>query len=88
MKIKYEFCYHEVGENYMGVPVGDDAQKFSGMLQLDDVSYDIVSHIKDNISREQLVDEMLDIYESDRETIAKNVDKVLDYLRDNGLLED
>lgn len=88
MKLKYEFCYQAIGDIYMGVAVGDEAADFSGTLQLDEVAYDIVSHIKDNISRDELVDEMLEIYDADRKQVGEYVDKVLDYLRTEEILVD
>jgi len=88
MKLKYEFYFHPVGENYMGVPVSDNAKEFNGMLQLDDVSYDIVTHIKDDITRNQLIDQMLTIYDDDRALVAQYVDKVINYLTEQGVLTD
>lgn len=86
MKLKYEFYFHPVGENHVGVAVSDNAKEFNGMLQLDEVSYDIVSHIKDDITRDQLIDQMLTIYDDDRSLVAQYVDKVLNYLTEQGVL--
>lgn len=87
MKLKYEFAFQPVGDIVLGVTVGDDEKKFNGMLQLDDVSYDIVSHMIKDTTREQIIDEMLEIYNADRDTIAESVDSVIAYLNDNGVLE-
>jgi len=86
MKLKYEFVYHPVGEHYIGVAVGDNASHFNATLQLDEVSYDIITHITDNISREELIDQMLTIYDDERDIVAKYVDKVIDYLKENDIL--
>ena len=43
MKLKYQFVFQPVGKTYMGVAVGESAKEFSGMLQLNEVGYDIVS---------------------------------------------
>ena len=87
MKLKYQFVFQPVGKTYMGVAVGDSAKQFSGMLQLNEVGYDIVSQMTEDISRDEIVDKMLNIYDSDRETVSKYVDEVVEYLTENEVLE-
>ena len=87
MKLKYDFYFHPVGEKHVGVAMGEGAREFSGMLELDEVAYDIVSHISDGISRDELIDAMLSIYDDDREVVARCVDKVIAYLTAEGVLE-
>lgn len=87
MKLKYQFVFQPVGKTYMGVAVGDSAKQFSGMLQLNEVGYDIVSQMTDDISRDEIVDKILDIYDSDRDTVSKYVDEVVEYLTENEVLE-
>ena len=86
MKLKYQFVFQPVGKTYMGVAVGESAKEFSGMLQLNEVGYDIVSLMTEETSREEIVDKMLDIYDADRETVCKYVDEVVEYLTENGVL--
>ena len=82
MKLKYQFVFQPVGKTYMGVAVGDSAKQFSGMLQLNEVGYDIVSQMTEDISRDEIVDKMLNIYDSDRETASNYVDEVVEYDRE------
>ncbi len=86
MKLKYQFVFQPVGKTYMGVAVGESAKLFSGMLQLNEVGYDIVSLMTEEVSRDEIVDKMLGIYEADRETVEKYVDEVVEYLTDNDVL--
>lgn len=86
MKLKYQFVFQPVGKTYMGVAVGDSAKQFSGMLQLNEVGHDIVSLMTDEISRDEIVDKMLDIYDADRDTVCKYVDEVVEYLTENRVL--
>lgn len=86
MKLKYQFVFQPVGKTYMGVAVGESAKLFSGMLQLNEVGYDIVSLMTEEVSRDEIVDKMLDIYEADRETVEKYVDEVVEYLTENDVL--
>lgn len=87
MKLKYQFVFQPVGKTYMGVAVGDSAKQFSGMLQLNEVGYDIVSQMTEDISRDEIVDKILDIYDADRDTVSKYVDEVVEYLTENEVLE-
>ncbi len=69
----------------MGVPVGKEA-KFHGMMQLNDVGYDIVSLMTEEISRDELIDKVLEKYDTDRETASLHVDNVIAYLEEQGVI--
>lgn len=88
MKLKYEFYFQQLGKEYVGVPVGDNADEFSGMLQLDDVAYDIVSRLSHEITRDELINEMQEIYDADRDTLAYHIDNVIKYLKDEKVIDD
>ncbi len=64
----------------MGVAVGDDAKRFNGMLQLNEVGYDIVSLMTNDISKDEIIENILDSYDTDRDTAAQYVDEVIAYL--------
>lgn len=87
MKLKYHFVFQPIGEIYMGVAVGESAKKFHGMMQLNEVGYHIVSLMTEEISREEIVDKLLEIYETDRESALGYVDEVVAYLEEQGVLE-
>lgn len=86
MKLKYQFVYQPLGKTYVGVPVGESAKVFHGMLQLNEVGYDIVSMMKEEISREEMADKLLQIYDTDRETALGYIDQVVDYLKEQEVL--
>lgn len=86
MKLKYKLVFQLVGNDYMGVAVGDSAKQFGDILQLNEVGYDIVSLMKEEISRDEIVEKLLDIYDDDRDTVGKYVDEVVEYLTENELL--
>lgn len=86
MKLKYEFCFQPLGQEYVGVAVGDNAEEFSGMLQLDSVAYDMVSCLTEDITRESLIDKMFEMYDADRDVIAEQVDKIIKDLISEGVL--
>lgn len=86
MKLKYKFVFQPLGKTYMGVPVGESAKLFHGMLQLNEVGYDIVSLMTEEISREEMADKLLEIYDTDRETVLTYIDQSVDYLTEQGVL--
>ena len=88
MKLKYQFVFQPIGEIYMGVAVGESAKQFHGMMQLNEVGYHIVSLMTEEISREEIVDKLLEIYDTDRESSLGYVDEVVEYLKEQGVLED
>lgn len=80
MKLKYQFVFQSVGDTYMGVTVGESAKLFHGMLQLNEVGHDIVSLMAEDVGRDEIVDKILNSYDTDRETAEKYVDEVIAYL--------
>ena len=71
----------------MGVPVGDSAKLFHGMMQLNEVGYDIVSLMTEEISREEIVEKILEMYDIDRDSALVHVNDVIEYLEWQGVLE-
>ena len=70
----------------MGVAVGESAKQFHGMMQLNEVGYHIVSLMTEEISREEIVDKLLEIYDTDRDSALKHVNDVIVYLEEQGVL--
>ena len=87
MKLKYHFVFQPIGNIYMGVPVGDSAKLFHGMMQLNEVGYDIVSLMTEEISREEIVEKILEMYDIDRDSALVHVNDVIEYLEGQGVLE-
>ena len=71
----------------MGVPVGDSAKLFHGMMQLNEVGYDIVSLMTEEISREEILEKVLEMYDIDRDSALVHVNNVIEYLEEQGVLE-
>lgn len=86
MKLKYEFVFQPVGKIYMGVAVNESADLFNGMLQLNEEGYDIVKLMVNDITRDEIVDRLLEQYSADREVVEKYVSQVIDYLSEQDVL--
>lgn len=87
MKLKYNFHFQPVGRTFVGVAVGEDARKFAGMIQLNEVGHDIVARMTSEVSRDKIVKSILEEYDSDEETVGKYVDEVIEYLNSEGVLD-
>lgn len=86
MRLNYKFHFQPVGHTYVGVAIGEDSRKFSGMIQLNEVGYDIVSKMKDDITYDQLLEQLLLEYDTDKETLSKYLTEIIEYLTSEGVL--
>ena len=88
MKLRYEFAIMDMGGEFAAVPVGEDANKFHGMLKLNDVSADILEQLKENTTPMKIHLHLKEKYpESTDEEIAEKLVKFLNRLNHEGLLE-
>lgn len=86
MKIVSGFVVREVGGKTFAVATGDLAKKFHGMITLGGSGKEIWEALQNDVTEEQIVDKLLDVYDVDRETAAKDVSAFLSKLRKAGLL--
>lgn len=86
MQLKYKMIFRPLGDNYVGVPVGKEAASNDAIVTINEVGHDIVELLKTPIEREELISKMLDVYETDHETMAQCVDMILQQLRNEDLL--
>ncbi len=75
-----------VGE-HMLIPVGDTAREFNGMITLTDTAVTIWNNVEKVDSEEELVEILLEEYEVDRETAARDVHGFIGMLKEQGMLE-
>lgn len=86
MKLKEGFITHEtVGEHIM-VTAGNTA--FNGMVRSNSTAGFIVECLKDDVSKEEIIEKMLEKYDASAEQITKDVEKVLEQLRHIGAIHD
>lgn len=88
MKLRYEFAIMDMGGEFAAVPVGEDADKFHGMLKLNAVSADILGQMKEDTTPMKIHLYLKEKYaESTDEEIAKSLVLFLRRLNQEGLLE-
>lgn len=87
MKIKGEFIVREIIGECVLVPVGETALRFNGIISLNPVSAVIWKGLLENKDREQLLEDILEEFEVERDQAAADLDEFLQLLRQNQLLD-
>ena len=82
MKLKNEFLLSPMGEDAVLVPVGAAAEKFHGIIRLNETAAFIVDCLRTETSQEQIVDALLAEYEVERSEVKRHVNTVLSQLRE------
>ena len=85
MKLKKEFISHSAnGENMMI----DVSGKFSGLVKANSTANYIIELLKNDITEEQIVENMLSKYEVSKEVLSKDVKNIIESLRSIGALDE
>ena len=82
VKLKYQFVVNRVAEQYVAVAVGAGLEEFNGFIKMNDVGAQIFDLLKNDITLDEIVVEMVknhpDSTEDEaREIIARFVDKLI-----------
>ena len=86
-KIKYGFVIRKIGPQIMAVPVGKLTNEIHGMIALSESGAFLWNLLLNGAKKEALVDAILGEYETDRETAEKDIEKFIDGLIEQGVLE-
>lgn len=86
MKLKSNFITQFIDETSFLVPVG--GQGFSGLVRGNRTTAFLLELLREETDEEALVDAMCRKYDAPRQTVAADVRKVLETLREVGALEE
>ena len=86
MKLKYTFEMMEVDEQTMAVPVGDGAEKFHGILKLNDSAAAILELLKEDTTLEAVTEKLLEQFDSSKEGMEEYVTDYVNQLKEAGLI--
>lgn len=86
MKLKEGFEIVEIAGDYMAIPTGDNMAAYGGSVVLNEVSAFLLKQMKQNISKEDLLELMLNEYEVDRETAMADLDAIIQTFMELGLI--
>ena len=86
MTINGEFVKREIAGDIILVPTGETALHFNGMITLTESASVIWDALVKGSSRKEIIDQLLDEFEIDEETVNKDVDEFLTALNQNNFL--
>lgn len=87
IKLKDNFVLREVAGSFIAVAVGQRAKEFNGVIKLNSTSAFLWKLLEKGATETELVDAILNEYEVDRETAEKDVNKILNDLKEAGITE-
>ena len=88
MKIKEGFVLREVANQAMVIAVGEASKSFKGMIKMNQTTKEIWFHIKDGLTIEEIIIEMKNKYDVEEEIIRKDVQYIINVLKQHHIIED
>lgn len=86
MKLKSDFIVQDIDDTQFLVPLGHEA--FNGIVRSNSTAAFIVNCLKEETTAEAITDAMCSRYDAPRETIAADVEEILNTLRSINALEE
>lgn len=86
MKLRDGFITHESDGEQIMVAAGEN--RFSGMVRSNKTAAFIVDCLKEEATKEQIVEKLVAAYDAPEEVIERDVEKILDSLRSIGALDE
>lgn len=87
MKINYEFVKRKIFNDYYLVPIGEAANKFQGIMAINDVSAFIFDCLPDCSSAEEIAAKLVEVYDTDSETALSDTEAFMAVLREQGIID-
>jgi hypothetical protein len=88
MRTEKNLILREIAGEYILIPTGSLALKFTGVFAISSLGVSVWKLLEADKTYEQIVSELLEEYEVDRETLERDVSEFLDSLREKELLFD
>lgn len=86
MKIEKEFILREIVGDYVIVPTGKTALEFNGLITVNELGAFIWKKLQQEVSEDELIQEILEEYEVDEETARHDVEEFLNKLTECKIL--
>jgi hypothetical protein len=87
MTIEKNVILREVAGEYILIPTGSLALKFSGVFAISELGSEIWTRLVKGMTEETILSELLDLYEVDEETLTKDYHAFIGQLEELGLIE-
>jgi hypothetical protein len=86
MKLKKGFITHDSDGEQIMVAVGDEAEKFHGLVRSNKTAAFIIDCLKIENTEEQIVDAILEKFDTSRDVVMKDVHNIIEALRRIGAI--
>lgn len=87
MKIKEGYLLREVAGSHVVLPIGEATIDFNGMASLNTTGAFLFEHMSEDVSKDDLVNLLLETYEIDEQTAKNDVDAFIEKLEGAGIIE-
>ncbi len=87
MKIKKNYVIKEIADQYVVVPIAEEAIRFNGIISLNKSGKRLWEQLQSEKTENELIDYLLSIYEVSQEQAQTDVHNFLGTLKANDLLE-
>ncbi|MGM9889483.1 MAG: PqqD family protein [Floccifex porci] len=87
MHIKEGFILRRVAGQDVVIPMGDNIADFNGIITLNETAAFLWKNLQQDITKEDLLNCLLQEYEIDREKAAEDLDGLLSVLEERKILE-
>ena len=88
MKLKEGFVLRKVADTYVVVAVGEESRDFNGIIRLNDTGRFLWEKLQGDISEDGLVSAMLLEYDIDEATAGADIDRFIEKVSAQCLLEE
>ena len=88
MRIKNGFILRKIADQYMAVPVGSRTRELHGMIAMNETAAFLWERMSADCTEEELSQALLDTYEIDEDKSKEVVQRFINMLNTEGVLED
>ena len=88
MKIKDGFIMKDVAGSKVVLPLGERQAEIRGIITFNDVGADVFNMLDGTNSVEEIIAKIAKDYDAPYETVKSDVEKLIEKMRENGLVED
>ena len=88
MKVREGFLLRVIGEEPVVVAVGEASKYFNGMIKLNSSGVFLFELMKEDVSKETLVDKLVEKYEVSREKASEDVNAFIKTLKGAKVLDE
>lgn len=88
MKVSNQFILRTIADEYLLIPTGEAAMNVKGLISLSESGYLLYEKLKNECSKDELVQVLKNEYEVDESTVVQDVEMFLQQMRQLKMLEE